>query len=36
MHLPMDDVQAFVQVAELGSFRRAAERISVALERASS
>ncbi|MBW6396411.1 LysR family transcriptional regulator [Roseomonas sp. HJA6] len=27
MHLPMDDVQAFVQVAELGSFTRAAERL---------
>lgn len=29
MHLPMDDVQAFVQVAELGSFTRAAERLAL-------
>lgn len=29
MHLPMDDIQAFVQVAELGSFSRAAERLSL-------
>jgi DNA-binding transcriptional LysR family regulator len=29
MHLPMDDVQAFVKVAELGSFTRAAERLAL-------
>ncbi|MFC7555459.1 LysR family transcriptional regulator [Pseudoroseomonas wenyumeiae] len=29
MHLPMDDVQAFVQVAELGSFTRAADRLAL-------
>lgn len=29
MHLPMDDVQAFVMVAELGSFTRAAERLAL-------
>lgn len=29
MHLPMDDIQAFVMVAELGSFSRAAERLGL-------
>jgi len=29
MHLPMDDVQAFVLVAELGSFTRAAQRLAI-------
>ncbi|MCQ4158647.1 LysR family transcriptional regulator [Roseomonas sp. GC11] len=29
MHLPMDDIQAFVLVAELGSFSRAADRLGL-------
>ncbi|MFC7737206.1 LysR family transcriptional regulator [Roseomonas sp. GCM10028921] len=29
MHLPMDDVQAFVRVAQLGSFTRAADRLAL-------
>ncbi|WP_159999391.1 LysR family transcriptional regulator [Roseomonas sp. 18066] len=29
MHLPMDDIQAFVKVAELGSFSRAAEQLAL-------
>lgn len=29
MHLPMDDIQAFVKVAQLGSFSRAAEQLGL-------